>query len=177
MSWVSFLIESLKHPFKVGALTPSSPHLVKAMLAPVDWTTVKTVVEFGPGTGVMTRGILRRMRPDAKLVAYELNKKFIEKLTGTDARLTIKQQSAELMTEKPDVIISSLPLAAMPSAVVERILTRATIAKVFVQFQYTQKLETRLAQHFTYSRRWIAKNIPPAHAYVCRPRKTTTRQK
>lgn len=171
MSLLSFIIECLKKPRMVGAVAPSSPALMRAMLKPVNWQHARTIVEFGPGTGVMTKGILARMRPDATLVAYELNPKFVKKLPHGDKRLTVKQQSAALMTEKPDVIISSLPLLAMPKNVAEHILSNAQHAtKQFIQFQYTHNLEPLIAKHFTFTRSWVAKNLPPAFVYACTPK-------
>lgn len=178
MSVISFILEYLKKPRLVGAVAPSSPALVRRMLKPVNWNTATTIVEFGPGTGVVTKGILLRMRPDAKLIAYELNKTFADNLRNKDPRLTVKQESAAAMTEKPDVIISSLPLLAMPKDVAEQILTNAQQkAKHYIQFQYTQHLEKLLARHFTFTRTWVAKNIPPAHVYVCTPIRSTSPRK
>jgi len=35
----------------------------------IDFAHARVIVEFGVGTGCVTREILRRMRPDARLVA------------------------------------------------------------------------------------------------------------
>ncbi len=40
----------------------------------------RVLVENGPGVGTFTREILRRMRPDAILIAIELNTEFVEYL-------------------------------------------------------------------------------------------------
>ena len=41
------------------------------VLAPVDWERASVIVEYGPGVGTLTAEILRRMRPDARLVVIE----------------------------------------------------------------------------------------------------------
>src|SRR4051812_42059773 len=68
-----FFANSLKEFETSAAVLPSSQALVDAMLAPLPLATAKVVVEFGPGTGVMTRSLLEHMRPDAKLYAIELD--------------------------------------------------------------------------------------------------------
>src|SRR5271154_3563598 len=62
-----------KFPSMIGSVVPSSKFLVKDLMAEVDWDRARVLVEFGPGVGTLTREILKRMRPDAVLVAIELN--------------------------------------------------------------------------------------------------------
>ncbi len=174
MSWLSFLIEYARHPRKVGAVAPSSPALVEAMLEPVDWNKAKTIVEFGPGTGVITKGILAKLRKDATLTSFETNKTFYTNISRLkDSRFTVRNQSAEMLDFKADAIISGLPLLAFGKTLRKNILL--TVRKqlsdkgVFIQFQYTSKLESVLHRFFpNVKRTWVAKNIPPAFVYECR---------
>ncbi|GLU24666.1 hypothetical protein SLE2022_405740 [Rubroshorea leprosula] len=53
----------LKHPVMVGSIIPSSPQLIRRMLAPVDWNRTRVFVEYGPGVGTFTRPILDRLAP------------------------------------------------------------------------------------------------------------------
>ena len=39
---------------------------------------LKDSVEYGPGVGTFTTKILERMRPDATLIAFEINPDFIK---------------------------------------------------------------------------------------------------
>ena len=52
-----FLRQFVRSPRTVGAVLPSSAALARAMLAPIDFASARTIVEFGPGTGAFTRAI------------------------------------------------------------------------------------------------------------------------
>src|SRR5271155_4548200 len=58
-----------RHPRMLGSIVPSSRFLIKHLLEPIDWAEARVIVEYGPGVGVITTEILRRMRPDASLIA------------------------------------------------------------------------------------------------------------
>ena len=77
-----FLRGFLKHPVMVGSVIPSSRILIDRMLKPVDWSACRLFVEYGPGVGTFTRPILERLGPDAKLIAIDTNKDFIDYLNG-----------------------------------------------------------------------------------------------
>ena len=86
----------LKYPKLLGSLVPSSPFLVNQLMSKVVWQRAQVVVEYGPGIGNITREILQRMRPDAVLVAIELNSEFVEYLRDEirDPRLHVVYGSA-----------------------------------------------------------------------------------
>src|SRR5262245_8420533 len=73
-----FALNFLKHPNMVGWVLPSSPFLVDEVLKRVDWERAKVIVEYGPGVGAFTTKVLQRMRPDATLIALEVNPEFFE---------------------------------------------------------------------------------------------------
>jgi phospholipid N-methyltransferase len=173
----------LRHPRRTGALLPSSRFLVDRMLRQVDWERAVVVVEFGPGLGCFTAEILRRMRPDAALLALEMDARFARLLRRTlrDPRLHVRHASAldvepelrRLGWPQADCIISSLPFGAMPSAVRHGILRRTHNAlhpgAQFVLFQYRQLLAPLLTACFgRVERDFEPLNIPPAHIFCCR---------
>ena len=174
MSPLNFLLQYVRRPREIGAVAPSSKALAHAMLTPIDWQQVRTIAEFGPGTGVMTHQILKRMRQDAKLTTFEVNEDFCQELEHIDDdRLTVRAQSAEKLDFQADAIISSLPMNAFPIRKKMRILNAAVKHLApegrFVQFQYTTNLEPLLESYFIHvQRRWIPINLPPAFVYVCR---------
>src|SRR5437870_6324150 len=73
---VLFARNFLKHPNMVGWMLPSSPFVVDKVLNQIDWPNAKVIVEYGPGVGTFTHEVLRRMRPDATLIALEINSDF-----------------------------------------------------------------------------------------------------
>ena len=64
-----FFRNFFRHPRMLGSIIPSSRFLIKQLLEPIDWDKARVIVEYGPGGGGSTAEILRRMRPDARLVA------------------------------------------------------------------------------------------------------------
>src|SRR5215813_5749265 len=56
----------LQHPKMLGSLIPSSRFLIGRLLDKVDWSRAGTIVEYGPGVGTITAGILSRMQPRSR---------------------------------------------------------------------------------------------------------------
>ena len=60
------------------------------MLEPINFSNAKCIVEFGPGTGSITKELLNKMPKDALLLVFEINKEFRIinfQLNGTDVRV------------------------------------------------------------------------------------------
>ena len=122
-----FFRNFFRHPRMLGSIIPSSRFLIKQLLEPIDWDKARVIVEYGPGVGGITAEILRRMRPDARLIAIEMNPEFVSFLRKTlvDERFQVVEASAadvkEIMLKfghaKADYIISGIPLGSMPKAV------------------------------------------------------------
>ncbi len=178
-----FARNALRHPRLLGAVAPSSRHLVRRLVAPVCVERARVLVEYGPGLGAATGEILRRMRPDARLVALEANPEFVAYLRADmrDPRLSVVHASAEdvlavlagLGVAGADGIVSGLPLAIMPREVRARILraTRAALAPgaTFSLYQYTRAALPELRATFGPVReRLVVRNLPPAWVFWCR---------
>src|SRR6202035_5572823 len=86
-----------RHPRMLGSIVPSSRFLIKQLLEPIDWGQARVIVEYGPGVGSITAEVLRRMRPDASLIAIETNPEFVGFLRSSseDERLHVVEGSAE----------------------------------------------------------------------------------
>jgi phospholipid N-methyltransferase len=173
---VNFFFEYFKHPKEIGSVTPSSRYLTRAMLAPVDWQKARTIVELGPGDGVMTKSILQRLVPDASLTAFETNPACAAALHEiNDERLRVQESSAwdiekHVTQGSVDAIISGIPLSNFSHAETQ-MLMRA-IKKVlrpggiYVQFQYLPlRLADVRAVFPQVSTSWELRNIPPACVY------------
>src|ERR1041385_3366693 len=83
-SWATqlfmFAKNFVKHPNMIGWMLPSSPFVVDEVLRQIDWKKTKVIVEYGPGVGTFTHDILKRMQPDATLIAFETNDEFYKYL-------------------------------------------------------------------------------------------------
>ena len=134
-----------------ASVVPSSRFLANALTKPIDFQRARAIVELGPGTGPVTKAILHRMRPDAKLLAVEINAAFISHLRKAcaDPRLIAVCASATdlaaiLATHKlgqADAVVSSLGLTSMDpatrTAIVRQIGQCLAPGAPMTQFQYT----------------------------------------
>ncbi len=178
-----FVRNFLKHPRMVGSVIPSSRFLIQRMLAKVDWANSELVLEYGPGVGIFTAEILRRLRPDGTLVAFETNPEFVQ-FVGRwvrDARLVLIHGSAAdadriLAANRlplADYIISCLPYAAMASEQRDAILRTAhkvlRPGGAFISYHYSPTMLSSLQSIFgNVGRDFEPLNIPPAWLCCCR---------
>jgi phospholipid N-methyltransferase len=179
-----FALNFFRHPYMLGSLVPSSRFLVDDVMARVDWQKAKVVVEYGPGVGTITQEVLKRMGPDATLIAIELNPNFFRVLEEEihDPRfrlvhgsaLNVRQVLRELNLPNADYIISGIPFSTMRASLRRDIAQEARQALqpegALVVYQFTRVALPYLESNFTSVRRafqlW---NILPAHIYYCTP--------
>jgi phospholipid N-methyltransferase len=80
--WVEcgdFFREFRRHFQTTGAILPSSRFLARALVKPLRAAHgACRILEVGPGTGSVTREIARRLLPDDRLDAVEINGRFVE---------------------------------------------------------------------------------------------------
>ncbi len=173
----------LKHPKMLGSAIPSSRFLVNRLLGQVDWDRARVVVEYGPGVGTFTAEILRRLRPDGSLVAFETNRDFVHYLSRTvrDERLHLVHGSAasagEVLSARglnhADYVISGIPYTTMPAELRDRIL-RTTHAVLepsgsFLVYQFTRAVLPFLRRQFgMVTQEFELRNIMPARLFYCR---------
>lgn len=182
-TWL-FARNFFKHPMMLGSVIPSSRFLINHLMGQIDWARAKTIVEYGPGVGTITRHLLRRMSPDAKLVVFETNEDFVTYLRATynDPRLHVVHGSAErvqevvaeLGAERADYVISGIPFSTLPEGVRERVLhnTREALLPdgVFLVYQFSRAVLPYLERVFSEVRKdFEPLNILPARLYYCRP--------
>lgn len=185
-----FLARFLRHPNAIGAVAPSSRFLATAMLEGIDWSNVRQVLEYGPGSGAFTGHILERLSPEARFLAIELDPIFCQQLRQRYPQLLVEQASVEdapLLCQRHgmgpiDCIICSLPWAWLPESVQQRSLQGIEQllgdAGCFHSFAYLQGLalpasrrfRRRLTERFGHLERSsvIWRNIPPAVVLRCR---------
>src|SRR5437588_12929510 len=76
-----FLRQCRRQFRSTGAILPSSRFLARALVSEIAKPREPgRILEVGPGTGSVTRQILRRMRPDDLLDAVEINANFLVRL-------------------------------------------------------------------------------------------------
>ena len=189
MSHLTFVKNFLRHPTQVGAIAPSSPGLVEAMVEWFDWDSIRGVVEFGPGTGVFTEAIAQRLHPQAKFFAIESSAELTEVTRRRCPSVTVHEDSvvnvAELCRRESidsvDAILCGLPWAsfspALQSEVMDAMIEVLAPGAKFATFAYWQgvvlptgrSFSRRLRDTFTSVERshTVWKNLPPAFVYRC----------
>jgi phospholipid N-methyltransferase len=183
-SGLLFALNFFRHPLMLGSIVPSSRFLIRQLLKPVDWSQARVIVEYGPGVGVITAEVLRRMRPDALLIAIETNPYFVSYLRDSikDERLRVVEASAEAVDEilrqygqsNASYVISGIPFSTIPAPVRERILLKTCeVLKPggsFLVYQFSSKVLEDLQRIFRYvQRQFEPLNVLPAHLFFCQP--------
>jgi phospholipid N-methyltransferase len=174
-----FLRAFLANPRQVGAVLPTSRWAVRDMLDLADLSRADLVVELGAGTGVQTGEVLARLRPNARLVALEIDPALARLLEERfdDPRLQVVCDSAEhldkhLSGERADVLVCALPFTSLEPGLRRRILDSMPKALapggVALVIQYSPLIQSELRRLFVSVRRRISVwNVPPAFLFAC----------
>lgn len=172
--------EFVHQPSAVGSAFPASRFLVDAMLDPIDFADAKIVVEYGPGSGPVTRALLARMPRDSVLLAIDLSPRFTRHLRDAidDPRLVAVTGCAasagsvldRLGLGPADLIVTGIPFSTIETPLGARIMeTSAALLSdhgQLVAYQMRDAVTALLVPRFEridHSREW--RNIPPCHIY------------
>ena len=135
-------------PRSVGAIAPSGRQLARAMAAQVDPALPGSVVELGPGTGVITRALIERGIAEERLILIEFNRDFAVLLRKRFPKARVLEGDAfalartvRALGEAPlAAVVSGLPLVNQPMYRRLRLLAQALSLcdrrGAFVQFSY-----------------------------------------
>lgn len=134
---IAFFRQVVRDYRHVGAVMPSSAALAKAMTRSIRrHPGPKRMLEVGPGTGVMTRFMLKALRPGDELHIVEINREFARRL---EERLLepYRRENPDVVVQsycqpienaaiggKFDFIVCSLPFNNFPPSVVRSIFRR-----------------------------------------------------
>jgi phospholipid N-methyltransferase len=177
-----FLRESIKSLRVTGSVAPSSRFLCRNIVSKLKPELAKVVVEMGPGDGVITRFILDRLAHDARLLIFEINETFVEKIKQTfdDPRLTVIHDSAENMgahlrqhgIESIDYVVSGIPFLMLPDSLAEKITAECRrwlrTGGLFIQFHYAPMMINFYRRVFgNVQVDFIPLNMPPAIVLSC----------
>lgn len=179
---VRFLRSWFDKPLQVGAVAPSSPALARLMARFVDPASTGSVVELGPGTGVVTKALLERGVAADRIVSIEYDGDFCKLLRNRfpgvhfvhgDA-YDMRQALADVADKPLAAVVSSLPLFTRPLPQRLRLLDEAfsllAPGAPFIQFSYALVPPVPAgAGRFAIERtNWVVMNLPPARVWVYR---------
>jgi phosphatidylethanolamine/phosphatidyl-N-methylethanolamine N-methyltransferase len=176
-----FLRGLLARPKNVGAIAPSSAALARAIARQVDPTVGGSVLELGPGTGVVTQALIERGVAAERISAIEYDADFAALVARRFPALRVVRGDAfdfaHTLGLSPDdrfaAIVSGLPLLNHPverrHALIEDALARLQPGAPYVQFSYGTKPPIPPPAGATVKRAaLILMNLPPARVWVYR---------
>jgi len=171
-----FFKRFLKRPFQIASIVPSSRALVERVADKIDFDRARVIAEYGPGEGVHSREIARRMRPDCELLLFELDPAFSRDLRrqfNGDSRVhIINDNAAHLPLELArrgiaacDYIVSGIPFSILKIDKKRELLQKTHDALApggrFIIYQVTNELKQH-AKIFEHAEsEYFLQNIPP----------------
>lgn len=190
MNFINFFEQFLRNPAQTGAVIASSTRLCQLMVEEAGVPEARVVMEFGTGTGSVTREILRQKQSSADFIGFEINETFAEatrqRCPGAEIISACATTAVDVLQQKQlgfcDTIVSGLPWATFSTDLQQRLLTAADSALrpggTFVTFAYihgrplhsARRFQRQLNQTF----RTVEKseiiwgNVPPAMVYIAR---------
>ncbi|MDM9620465.1 phospholipid N-methyltransferase PmtA [Rhizobium sp. S96] len=169
----------------VGAITPTSAATARKMASVIRPDSGLPVLELGPGTGVITKAILKRSVHPRDLISIEYSPEFCRHLRHQFPEVDVRCGDAFALDltlgaqrqAKFDGVISAIPLLHLPPekrlSLVLDLLERVPVGRPVVQITYGL-LSPVVALPAGYEIRHLAfmmRNIPPAQlwTYTKRP--------
>lgn len=171
-----------RNPKMLGSVIPSSRFLIHQLLRHVEWQRARVVVELGPGVGTITREVLRKMRPDGKLVAFEVNDDFVRHLREnfSDKRLQIEHRSgvevagalAQSNLGKADYVIAGIPFSILTASERDAVLSACNDSLAdggtMLVYQFSGRVRRDLERIFgRVERVFEPRNVLPAQVFRC----------
>jgi phosphatidylethanolamine/phosphatidyl-N-methylethanolamine N-methyltransferase len=171
-----FFKRFLKRPFQIASIVPSSKALVERVGRKMDFGRPRVIAEYGPGEGVHSREIARRMCPDSHLLLFELDRALaqdLERQFAGDRRVhVIHGDAASLPHELKrrsigccDYILSGIPFSILKIEK-KRALLQITYDALapggrFIIYQVTNELKQHATLFEHAESEYFLQNIPP----------------
>jgi phospholipid N-methyltransferase len=178
-----FFKRFLQRPFQIASIVPSSKALVERVAEKIDFDKARVIAEYGPGEGVHTREIVRRMRPDAQLLIFELDAAFSRDLRrqfASDRRVHVLNKDAAALPEELarrgvaacDYIVSGIPFSILQIDKKRALLQKTHDALApdgsFIIYQVTNELKQHATIFAQAESEYFLQNIPPMFITVFR---------
>ena len=192
-SYFSILGEFVKNVQQTGAIAPDSSAIVKAFCQSIPQHPSTVIVEYGPGTGTVSRGIINQKHSDSRLICFEKNPRLFRILENNMARENvfvvnddafnspiILAEKFNLRLNSVDCFISTLPITFLnyDHLIRDKICPLLKEDGLFITYQYlTAKVKvpnfaSKLEDYFEeVSTEMVLWNLPPATVYTSRMKK------
>lgn len=172
-------------PKAVGAIIPTSSFTARKMASVIDTGSGLPVLEVGPGTGIITKYILKQGVNPSDLYTVEYSHDFVVHLRRVFPDVNVIEGDAfnlekSLGAHGPrlfDTVISGVPLLNFPVQkrvqYLETLLERLPAGRPVVQLTYGPKspIPPGLGDYTVEHLDFILRNIPPTQLWVYRRRR------
>ncbi len=169
-------------PKAVGSIIPTSSVTARKMASVIDVRSGLPALEVGPGTGVITKAILRHGVKPQDLYAVEYSHDFVLHLRRNYPGVNVIEGDAfdldRTLGDKAgitfDAVVSGVPLLNFPVAMrvryVESLLDRIPHGRPIVQLTYGPKspVPPGLGDYTVEKFDFIIRNIPPTVLWIYR---------
>jgi phospholipid N-methyltransferase len=173
---VLFFKRFLQRPFQIASIVPSSKALVERVARKMDFSQPRVIAEYGPGEGVHSRAIARRMSPDSHLLLFELDPAFsrdLERQFAGDRRVHVVHGDAVRLPQELarrgiahcDYILSGIPFSILKIDKKRTLLQKTHDALApggsFIIYQVTNELKQHATLFAHAESEYFLQNIPP----------------
>jgi len=169
-------------PKAVGSIIPTSSVTARKMASVIDVRSGLPALEVGPGTGVITKAILRHGVKPQDLYAVEYSHDFVIHLRRNYPGVNVIEGDAfdldrtlgDMAGVTFDAVVSGVPLLNFPVAMrvkyVESLLDRIPHGRPIVQLTYGPKspVPPGLGDYTVEKFDFIIRNIPPTVLWIYR---------
>jgi len=171
-----FFKRFLQRPFQVASIIPSSKALVRKVARKMDFSGPRIIAEYGPGEGVHSREIARRMSEDSQLLLFELDPAFsrdLQRQFADDPRVHVINADAATLPEelkcrgipRCDYILSGIPFSILEIKKKRDLLEKTYEALAdggsFIIYQVTNELRQHATLFDRAESQYVLQNIPP----------------
>src|SRR5438309_9353703 len=155
--------------------------MVERVASKMDFSQPRVIAEYGPGEGVHSREIARRMSPDSQLLLFELDpalSRDLQRQFAGDSRVHVINGDAAKLPEELarrgiphcDYILSGIPFSILPIKKKRALLQKTYDALApggdFIIYQVTNELKQHATIFDDATSEYFLQNIPPMFVTV-----------
>jgi phosphatidylethanolamine/phosphatidyl-N-methylethanolamine N-methyltransferase len=169
-------------PRAVGSIIPTSSVTARRMASVIDTRSGLPILEVGPGTGVITKAILKQGVKPAELYTVEYSHDFVAHLRRNYPGVNVIEGDGfnlddtlgDMRGTMFDSVVSGVPLLNFPVerrvAYLENLLKRIPRGRPVVQLTYGPKspIPPGLGNYTVERFHFILRNIPPTQLWLYR---------